>query len=179
MKAKDLSRLLSLVLRHRPEAIGVELDANGWADVDLLLLKLQKKAPGVDIESLKQLVADSDKQRFAFNDDFTKIRANQGHSVSVDMEFKPVTPPEFLYHGTVERFIDSIAQEGLKKGTRQHVHLSRDLETAVKVGSRRGKPVILTIRSGNMADAGHAFFCSENGVWLCEAVPAEFIEFEA
>lgn len=179
MKAKDLSKLLSLVLRHRPELIGVELDANGWADVDFLLLKLQKKAPGVDVESLKQLVAGSDKQRFAFNDDFTKIRANQGHSVSVDMEFKPVTPPEFLYHGTVERFIDSIAQEGLKKGTRQHVHLSKDLETAVKVGSRRGKPVILTIRSADMAESGYEFYCSENGVWLCDAVPAEFIEFEA
>lgn len=179
MKDKDLSKLLSLVLRHKPEVIGIELDANGWVDVDFLLLKLQKKASGVDIEGLKQIVADSDKQRFAFNDDFTKIRANQGHSVSVDLEFKPVTPPEFLYHGTVERFIGSITQEGLKKGTRQHVHLSRDLETAVKVGSRRGKPVILTIRSGDMAASGYAFYCSENGVWLCDAVPADYLIFES
>ncbi|MNV23160.1 RNA 2'-phosphotransferase [compost metagenome] len=177
MKDRDLSKLLSLVLRHQPEFIGVELDKNGWVSVDSLLEKLQKKAPGTDLERLKQIVLNNDKQRFSFNDELTEIRANQGHSVTVDLDLKAVTPPEFLYHGTVENVMDSIRKEGLTKRSRQHVHLSKDLETAVKVGSRRGKPVILTIRSEVMAQAGYSFFCSENGVWLCDAVPAEFIDF--
>lgn len=179
MKDRDLSKLLSLVLRHRPELIGIQLDENGWVDVDSLLEKLQKKALGIDFEQLKQVVLTNDKQRFSFNEDLTEMRANQGHSVAVDLNLKPVTPPEYLYHGTVENVLDSIREKGLLKQNRQHVHLSKDLETAIKVGSRRGKPVILTVRSGVMAEAEHSFFCSENGVWLCEAVPVDFIDFES
>lgn len=177
MNTKALSKLLSLVLRHRPEVIGIELDAQGWTDVDALVQKLQSKMPGVDFDVLEEVVFTNDKQRFALNADQTKIRANQGHSVTVDLELRAVAPPELLYHGTVARFLDAIRMEGLKKGTRQHVHLSKDMETAVKVGSRRGKPVILTIQSREMTQAGYSFYCSENGVWLCDSVPAEFITF--
>ncbi len=176
MKDKDISKLLSLVLRHQPEALNIELDQNGWTNVDTLIAKVKERSAEFDFDRLEQLVITSDKQRFAFSEDLTKIRANQGHSVQVDVQLKPQTPPEFLYHGTVDKFLDGIRAEGLKKGSRLHVHLSRDLETAAKVGSRRGKPVILTVRSGEMAAAGHAFYLSENGVWLCDAVPVQFIE---
>ena len=176
MKDKDISKLLSLVLRHQPEVLGIQLDPNGWTDVDQLLVQLNHKCPGLDFERLETVVHTNDKQRFAFNADLTKIRANQGHSVKVDVELKPELPPEFLYHGTVDKFLDAIRTEGLKKGSRLHVHLSKDLETATKVGSRRGKPVILTVRASQMAEAGHVFFLSENGVWLCDVVPPSFIE---
>lgn len=176
MKDKDISKLLSLVLRHRPEVLNIELDQNGWTNVDTLISKVKTRAADFDFERLEAIVSTNDKQRFAFNEDLTKIRANQGHSVQVDVELKPQSPPEFLYHGTVDKFLDGIRAEGLKKGSRLHVHLSKDLETATKVGSRRGKPVILTVRSGEMAAAGHAFYLSENGVWLCDAVPVQFIE---
>lgn len=179
MKDKDISKLLSLVLRHKPEALGIQLDQNGWTDVDYLLAKLQEKSAEIDFERLEKIVYENDKQRFAFNAELTKIRANQGHSVNVDVELKPQSPPEFLYHGTVDKFLDGIRAEGLKKGSRLHVHLSKDLETATKVGSRRGKPVILIIRAAEMAKAGHTFFLSENGVWLCDAVPSSFIHWEA
>jgi putative RNA 2'-phosphotransferase len=176
MKDKDISKLLSLVLRHKPEVLGIQLDQNGWVEVDFLLEKLKGKSPEMNFERLEQIVITNEKQRFAFNEDLTKIRANQGHSVQVDVQLKPQLPPEFLYHGTVDKFLDGIRVEGLKKGSRLHVHLSKDLETAARVGSRRGKPVILVVRSREMATAGHSFYLSENGVWLCDAVPFEFIE---
>lgn len=176
MKDKDISKFLSLVLRHKPETIGIQLDPNGWTEVDLLLEKLRKNSADMDFERLEQIVYTNDKQRFAFNADLTKIRANQGHSVNVDVELKPQLPPEFLYHGTVDKFLNGIRAEGIKKGSRLHVHLSKDIETANKVGSRRGKPVILTVRANEMAEAGHIFYLSENGVWLCDVVPPSFIE---
>lgn len=176
MKDKDISKLLSLVLRHQPDVLNIELDQNGWTNVDTLISKVKTRAADFDFERLEAIVSTNDKQRFAFNEDLTKIRANQGHSVQVDVELKPQSPPEFLYHGTVDKFLDGIRAEGLKKGSRLHVHLSKDLETATKVGSRRGKPVILTVRSGEMAADGHTFYLSENGVWLCDAVPVQFIE---
>ena len=176
MKDKDISKLLSLVLRHQPEVLGIQLDQNGWTEVDFLLERLKDKFSEIDFDRLEEVVCTNDKQRFSFNADLTKIRANQGHSVNVDVELKPQLPPEFLYHGTVEKFLDGIRSEGLKKGSRLHVHLSRDLETATKVGSRRGNPVILTIRARQMSNDGHVFFLSENGVWLCEFVPSHFIQ---
>ena len=130
-----------------------------------------------DRATLLEIVRTNDKQRFALSEDGTRIRANQGHSVKVDLALTPQQPPEVLYHGTVDKFIDAIRNTGLQKGERHHVHLSPDLITATKVGQRRGKPVILTIRAAAMAKASHPFYLSDNGVWLTDAVPPEFINF--
>lgn len=174
---KHISKFLSLVLRHKPEEIGITMDANGWANVDELIAKCNLKNIVFDFDTLDEVVIASDKQRFAFNDDYTKIRANQGHTINVDMEFEPTKPADFLYHGTVEKFIDNIRLNGLKKMQRLHVHLSKDLETAIKVGSRRGKPIILKIDASKMHKDGYTFYLSKNDVWLCESVPAQYIEF--
>lgn len=171
------SKFLSLVLRHKPEEIGLSMDHNGWVDVDQLIEQSNKNNVLLDFELLEEIVLTNDKQRFAFNDDFSKIRANQGHSVNVDLQFEPQTPPEFLYHGTVEKFIETIKKNGLQKMKRTHVHLSKDLETAVKVGQRRGKPVILKILTQKMQEKGNIFYLSKNGVWLSDSIPSEYIEF--
>ena len=171
----ETSKFLSYVLRHRPDSIGITLDENGWVEVDVLLAAAQRHGKRISRELLEQVVAENDKKRFALCDDGQRIRASQGHSVSVDLNLQPVEPPELLYHGTVERFLDSIRSQGLVRGKRHHVHLSPDEATARKVGSRRGKPVILTIEAGRMHAAGHQFFCSANGVWLTDRVPAEFV----
>lgn len=173
---KKLSKFLSYILRHHPDSIGLKLDDNGWANVNDLL-----NTPNMrfSMEDLEDVVATNDKKRFSFNADKTKIRANQGHSLkTVDLELKPQTPPEFLYHGTVAKFIPEIRLHGLIKMSRQHVHLSKDRDTAVKVGSRRGKPIILSIRALDMHNNGNDFFISDNGVWLTDHVPAEFIDFK-
>jgi putative RNA 2'-phosphotransferase len=172
-----LSKFLSLVLRHQPETIGLTLDANGWADMATLLQLANAKGLAMTRDDVEQVVAASDKQRFAFSDDGQRIRANQGHSVAIDLALAPATPPDLLYHGTASRFIESIRATGLNAGNRQHVHLSLDKVTAEKVGSRHGKPVILTVQSGPMHANGHAFFRSDNGVWLTESVPVRFIGF--
>ncbi len=174
---KHISKFLSLVLRHKPEEIEVAMDAQGWVNVDELIGKCNQSNNKLDFEMLEEVVVTSDKQRFAFNDDYTKIRANQGHTVNVDLQFEPTEPIEFLYHGTAEKFINEIKSNGLQKIQRLHVHLSKDLETAVKVGTRRGKPVILKIRAAEMHLAGYSFYLSQNGVWLCNEVPAKYIEF--
>lgn len=174
---KHISKFLSLVLRHKPEEIGVNMDANGWVDVDELIEKCNLNKVNLDFETLEEVVIKDDKQRYTFNDDYTKIRANQGHTVDVDLEFETKEPLEFLYHGTVAKFIDAIKENGIKKIQRLHVHLSKDLDTAIKVGSRRGKPVILKIHALKMHQDGHAFYLSKNGVWLCDEVPAKYIEF--
>lgn len=174
---KHISKFLSLVLRHKPEEIGIQMDSNGWVDVDELIEKCAKRGKGFSFETLEEVVETNDKKRFAFNDDFSKIRANQGHTVEIDLELEPKEPLEFLYHGTVAKFIDSIKDGGLQKMQRQHVHMSKDLETAIKVGSRRGKPVILKIHAAEMYKDGHAFYQSKNGVWLCDEVPVKYIEF--
>ncbi|MES2513134.1 MAG: RNA 2'-phosphotransferase [Bacteroidota bacterium] len=174
---KHISKFLSLILRHKPEEIGITMDANGWVSVDELIEKCRQKNTVFDFDILDEIVISSDKQRFAFSDDYSKIRANQGHTVNVDLEFEPTEPTGFLYHGTVEKFIGSIRSKGLQKMQRLHVHLSKDLETAVKVGSRRGKPIILKINASQMHTDGHVFYLSKNGVWLCEEVPAKYIEF--
>jgi len=173
---KEISKFLSLILRHQPEKIGVSMDPNGWVNVDELMEKSRQKGMDFDFETLEEVVFTNDKQRFAFSDDYTKIRANQGHSVNVDLQFEPTEPGGYLFHGTVEKFLESIQSEGLQKRQRLHVHLSKDLETAVKVGSRRGKPIILKIDAVQMFRDGYPFYLSKNGVWLCDEVPAKYIE---
>lgn len=176
-RTEKISRLLSLVLRHDPGKIGITLDPEGWVPVDALLTALNRHRHPVDREILDEVVATNDKQRFAFDPGRTRIRANQGHSVAIDLALEPSIPPEFLWHGTVEKFLPAIREEGLQKRQRQHVHLSADEKTATTVGQRRGKPVLLHIRAGEMTRAGHPFYRSENGVWLTEHVPTAFIEF--
>jgi putative RNA 2'-phosphotransferase len=177
MDHNHISKFLSLVLRHEPEKIGIVLDEHGWTDCHELIQAAARHGVRFDGTTLLEIVRTNDKQRFAISDDGTRIRANQGHSVTVDLALTPQQPPDSLYHGTVEKFLGSIRSSGLQKGERHHVHLSPDLNTATKVGQRRGKPVILTIRAAAMAAAGHPFYLSGNGVWLTDAVPPEFIEF--
>jgi len=176
-KRLRLSKFLSLILRHEPQKVGLTLDAAGWVGVDELLEALARHGRAVTRAALDEVVATSDKKRFAFSDDGLRIRASQGHSVEVDLGYAPATPPDVLYHGTVERFLPSIRQGGLVKGARHHVHLSVDVATATKVGDRRGEAVILTIDAAGMARAGLTFYVSANGVWLTDHVPARFITF--
>jgi putative RNA 2'-phosphotransferase len=172
-----ISKFLSLVLRHRPGEIGLTLDENGWADTQQLLEKINSGNFSVTFEQLKLVVENNDKKRFIFSCDFTKIRASQGHSIEVDLQFDEITPPDQLYHGTAQQNIDSIKQQGLLKGNRHHVHLSSDSETAKKVGMRYGKPVILIVDAKQMNLDGYKFFRSENGVWLTEYVKPGYIKF--
>jgi putative RNA 2'-phosphotransferase len=172
-----VSKFLSLVLRHKPEEIGLTLDENGWANIEELIQLANLRGTRLNRALLDQLVAENDKQRFALSEDGRRIRASQGHSIDIDLALAPAQPPELLYHGTASRFIESIRASGLHSANRHHVHLSLDVPTATKVGQRHGKPVVLTVRSGEMSEAGHSFFLSANGVWLTERVPAEFIDF--
>lgn len=175
-KRKKLSKSLSYWLRHRPEKIGIDLDKEGWTDVSELI---ERAKPEIEftMDELKEVVALCDKQRFAFSEDFSKIRANQGHSTDVDIKFQEIAAPPILYHGTVEKFMDSIRKTGLVSGGRHHVHLSKDQETAEKVGARRGKPVILKINAMKMQDDGFKFYISENGVYLADFVLPKYIIF--
>jgi putative RNA 2'-phosphotransferase len=175
-KIITISKFLSLILRHQPQKIGLDLDKNGWANVDELLQKCSHTKHFFTLEELEIVVETNNKKRFSFNEDKTKIRANQGHSLEVDVQLKRKTPPEFLYHGTAERFVKEIRKGGIQKMKRQHVHLSDNKDTASQVGSRHGKPVVLTIRSGEMAKSGIPFFLSENGVWLTDFVDKKWIE---
>jgi putative RNA 2'-phosphotransferase len=169
------SKFMSLVLRHKPEVAGVRLDANGYVVVETLLRALHRNGHKIDRKSLDELVETNDKKRFAYDETGTLIRAVQGHSREVDLGYAPATPPDVLFHGTVDRFLASIRSEGLKPRGRQFVHLSGDHDTAVAVGQRRGKPVILTIDTAAMHRQGHVFYLASNGVWLTEAVPPGFI----
>ena len=178
-KLVSTSKFLSLVLRHKPEEIGISLDANGWATIDDLILLANRKGTVLTREIIEEVVADNDKKRFVISPDGAKIRANQGHSVSIDLGLTSREPPMMLFHGTATRFVDSIRQQGLMHGERQHVHLSTDVEVAVTVGQRHGKPATLTIAAQAMFEQGHLFYLSENGVWLTEHVPVSFIEFPA
>jgi putative RNA 2'-phosphotransferase len=170
-----ISKFLSLILRHNPGKIGLTLDANGWADVNELLQKANRTGFRFDRQTLEKVVAENDKKRFAFSPDGTKIRASQGHSIHVDLQLEPVSPPEVLYHGTAERFKDSILKKGLHPGNRQHVHLSKDIDTAIKVGSRHGKPIVLIVDTRMMEKDGLVFHLSDNGVWLTENVPVKYL----
>lgn len=170
------SKFISLVLRHQPEVIGLMPDEQGWVDVNELLQKMRLKGMAIDFETLEQVVASNDKKRFAFNGDKSRIRASQGHSIQVDLGYRESKPPEVLYHGTATKNKEAIVKEGLKKGKRHHVHLSKDIETAMKVGQRHGKPVVFEVMAKEMYDEGCVFFVSENGVWLTESVPARFLK---
>ena len=174
--ADKLGKFISLVLRHNPDAANVTLDEHGWADVDELLAGIQGTGRKIDRNILEEIVANDNKQRYSFNPDKTRIRANQGHSIAVDVELKEQEPPEFLYHGTATRFLGSIEREGLKPMSRLYVHLSKDTETALKVGARHGVPVVLKVHSGDMSRDGYPFYLSENGVWLTEKVDAKYFE---
>lgn len=164
------SKFLSLVLRHQPEKIGIALDSHGWAKVREILIGMN-----LTMEELEHIVETDEKRRYSFSEDKTLIRANQGHSVDIDLELEPRRPPAFLYHGTVEQFLPSIRKQGLQRQSRQYVHLSPDAETAAKVGRRRGEPVVLRIAADRMHADGYEFFLSENGVWLTRAVPFQYI----
>lgn len=172
-----VSKFLSQILRHRPEKIGLQLDGQGWANVDELLEKAAAKGERFDRALLQIVVDTNNKKRFAFSDDGLRIRASQGHSIDIDLGLKPQKPPEILWHGTSEKSLESIRKEGLRPMRRQHVHLSKDRQTAENVGGRHGKAVVLTVRSGDMSRQKHKFFLSENGVWLTEEVPVEFLDF--
>lgn len=179
MDLKRTSVFISLILRHKPEVIGISLDRHGWANVQELIDGINKTGKySIDMPTLEEIVRTDNKQRYSFNEDKTKIRANQGHSVNVDVELKEVVPPEILYHGTGEKYVDSINTEGLKPKSRLYVHLSKDIDTAIKVGSRHGKPVVYKISAGEMNRQGYQFYLSENGVWLTKIVPDSFIKIE-
>ena len=168
---KTISKTLSYWLRHAPEAGNLVLDPAGWAPVDAVLASLKT----VSFDELAQVVETSDKQRFELSADLEKIRCRQGHSIEVELDLPPTAPPARLFHGTAPRFLEAIFAEGLKKMARRHVHLSPDMETAIKVGSRRGQAVILVVDAARMAADGHTFMVSSNGVWLTDAVPADYL----
>ena len=171
------SKFLSLVLRHRPETIDLELDPQGWVTIDELLAAARRAGRPISRELLTRVVRENDKRRFAISDDQLRIRASQGHSVDVDLGLDSVEPPGELFHGTVKKFLRSIRQQGLKPRSRQHVHLSPDVETATAVGNRRGEAIILIVASGRMHAEGFAFYLSANGVWLTDHVPSGYIRF--
>ena len=169
------SKLLSLVLRHDPGAIGITLDENGWASVADLLDKTSANGTKITREELLEIVETNEKKRFALDTERGRIRANQGHSLQVDVELSVMTPPEELFHGTALKNAELIFAQGLLKQARQHVHLSPDVATARIVGSRHGSPVVLRVASGLMAREGFEFYLSKNGVWLTNEVPARFL----
>lgn len=177
-KNDKLSVFISLVLRHKPEAAGISLDEHGWAVVEELIVGINETGKNIDLHILELIVASDEKQRYSFSEDKTLIRANQGHSIAVDVELKETEPPSKLYHGTADRYLGAIKAEGLKPRNRLYVHLSQDYDTAVKVGKRHGSPVVLKIDAKRMSAAGEKFYLSENGVWLTKAVVAKYLEFE-
>jgi putative RNA 2'-phosphotransferase len=171
------SKFLSLILRHKPETIGLKLDENGWVGIEELIFASRENGKKLDLDLLLRIVHENEKQRFLLSEDGKRIRANQGHSVPVDLGLEPRMPPKSLFHGTVDRFLENIHEKGLIKGTRQHVHLSSDLLTATTVGKRRGEPVVLLIHAQKMVDNRYDLFLSQNGVWLTDHVPPSFIDF--
>ncbi len=171
----ELGRFLSLVLRHKPEAAGISLDANGWADVGQLLEGVHSTGRRIDLETLERIVRENNKNRYSFDETHQKIRANQGHSIAVDLELPPVSPPPILYHGTARRFVESIREMGITRQCRQYVHLSADVKTALQVGSRHGSPAVLPIDAAAMARDGCRFYRAQNGVWLTEEVPWRYV----
>lgn len=175
MGLKETSKYMSLILRHKPEAIGIRLDEHGWANVDELIEGISRTNE-FNMEILEEIVRTDEKQRYSFNEDKTLIRANQGHSIPVDVELDEVEPPEVLWHGSAEKFEASIDEQGLIPKSRLYVHLSKDRETAVKVGKRHGKSVLYIVKAGAMYKAGYKFYLSVNGVWLTKVVPVEYLE---
>ena len=172
----NISKFLSLVLRHQPETIGIQLDQNGWTDVKNLIEKVNNYGIKLDRETLNHIVATNSKKRFAFNDTLDRIRASQGHSVEIELGYTNQKPPEILYHGTSEKSVQSILITGLEKRNRQHVHLSSDIETAIKVGQRHGKPFVFKVLAEQMYNDNFRFFISDNGVWLTADVPIKYLK---
>lgn len=170
-----LSRFLSLVLRHKPQTINLNLDSNGWADVKDLLAKMNQTGRRINLETLKIIVETNNKQRFAFNEHGDKIRANQGHSIEIELDYEATIPPEILYHGTASKYTNSIFKSGIEKRQRHHVHLSSNIDTALNVGQRHGFPVILEVLAKEMQENGHEFFVSKNEVWLTDHVPVKYL----
>ena len=175
MGLKETSKYISLILRHKPETIGITLDEHGWANVDELISGIAKTHE-MNMNILEEIVSTDEKQRYSFNDDKTKIRANQGHSIQVDVELEEMRPPEILWHGTGEKFTGSIDEQGLIPKSRLYVHLSKDEETAFKVGTRHGKPVLYIVKAKEMFKDGYKFYLSKNGVWLTKEVPVKYLE---
>ncbi len=175
-KLDKLSVFISLVLRHQPDVAGIRLDEHGWANVDELIEGINNTGRAIDMDILEEIVRTDNKQRYSFNQDKTLIRANQGHSIPVDVELEEKQPPQYLYHGTADRFMGSIMADGLKPMSRLYVHLSKDEETAVKVGKRHGKPVVLKIKAEEMWREGIKFYLSQNGVWLTKYVDQKYID---
>ena len=171
----SLSKFLSMVLRHKPETIGIKLDSHGWANVDELIDKMSKRKY-INKDILEYIVKNDEKQRYSFNEDKTLIRANQGHSIKVDVELEEKEPPDILYHGTATKFVDGIEKEGLKHQSRLYVHLSKDIDTATKVGLRHGELVIYEVKAKEMFNDGFKFFISANGVWLTDHVPVKYLQ---
>lgn len=171
---ESVSKLIALVLRHKPEALNLYMDGHGWISTADLIEKLNERQP-FTMEMLEEIVRTDNKQRYSFNADQTKIRANQGHSIPVDLELLPLEPPTVLWHGTGEKYVESINQKGLLKQSRQYVHLTDNHDTAITVGKRHGKPVVYTVDAHAMWQEGYAFYRSENGVWLTDHVPVKFL----
>lgn len=172
----QISKYLSKHLRHQPERIGLTLEVGGWVEVHQLLKACRKHQFPISFLELEEVVKTNDKKRFSFNETQTKIRANQGHSYTIDLQLEPIAPPTLLYHGTHQKALPSIIKQGLLKQSRHHVHLSADIATAVQVGQRRGKPVVLEIAAQTMHNQGYIFYRSDNGVWLVETVPPEYFK---
>lgn len=175
LKLKKGSKFLSYVLRHNPDSVGLSLDHHGWALVEDLVYLTRDKSPRLTRELILEIVASCEKQRFTLDDLGQRIRANQGHSIEIDLELEPLVPPNQLYHGTASRYLDKIQREGLQKRSRHHVHLTDCIETAKTVGRRHGKEVVLVIDAGHMHQQGHKFYLSKNNVWLVDVVPVDFI----
>lgn len=175
MDLNKTSRFISLILRHRPDTIGISLDEHGWASVEELLAGISK-TQYIDMEMLEKIVKTDSKQRYSFNEDKTLIRANQGHSIDVDVELTKKQPPVILYHGTGEKYVASIDEQGLIPKSRLYVHLSGDEATATIVGSRHGRPVVYEVLASQMYHDGYEFFQSVNGVWLTKAVPVQYLK---
>ena len=171
----NLSKFIAYILRHNPSGVGIQLDKNGWANVAELIDGINKSGRKIDKTTLIQVVTEDEKMRFSFNADASKIRANQGHSIDVDIELDESSPPDTLYHGTATKYLNSIKQFGIQKRTRNYVHLSIDEYKAIKVGLRHGDPIVLTINSAAMYKDGYKFYLSANGVWLTDYVPVKYI----
>ena len=171
----NASKFVSLLLRHKPETIGLELDNSGWARIDDIESLTQNQSIKLNRSLIHQIVESCDKQRYSISECGEFVRANQGHSISVDINLEERIPPTFLYHGTASRFMDSILENGLLKRSRQHVHLSEKKSIAISVGSRHGKPVLLEVKAGEMVQEGIKFYQSKNGVWLVENVPPRYL----
>ena len=172
---KKISKRLSLILRHNPKSVGLTLDTNGWVNVQELLSALNRNGLSIDIDAVNHIVAECPKQRFEFDESQSLIRARQGHSIDIDLGYEVTKPPTVLYHGTADRFLDSIFKDGLKKQTRHHVHLSTNTSLMMEVGRRHGKAVLLEIDAGKMREDGHEFFVTENDVWLTNHVPCRYL----